>query len=321
MSEIDWESIRKEALQQFTMSALPPTLKLPALPHAVSMFVQKSNNDQASLKELAAIIETDAGLTMELLRHVNSAYLGLRHKANSVQQALSLLWLRQSKMYLITTGMQAAVRAKRSKLINQGCFWNACLQKALFAKEVAGLLKTDTELSFAADMIQDYLLPVITNELFDSYINFIEFRDEQPDCICKFETEAFGFDHAVAAASLAHRWHLPDDLVCCILFHHSGLKILMHPQLGRSPVAAVAISALLPDQLQQDATGLDQLMQLEEKWPAFDLQALAKKVDETQDQQGLGMRNDFPLSRRCRPACSDSDRYHDGMLAVSSALA
>ncbi len=320
MAEIDWESIREEALQQFTLSALPPTLKLPALPQAVSMFVQKSNNDQASLKDLAAIIETDAGLTMELLRYVNSAYLGLRHKANSVQQALSLLGLRQSKMYLITTGMQAAVQAKKSKLINQSCFWNTCLQKALFAKEVATLLKTDCELSFAAAMLQDYLLPVITNDLFDSYINFIEFREGQPDCICKFETEAFGFDHAVAAASLAHRWHLPDDLVCCILFHHSGLKILAHPQMGRSPVAAVAISALLPDQLQQDTTGLDQLLQLEAKWPAFDLQALAKKVDETQEQQGLGMRNDFPLSRRVRPVCAEADRYQDGMLHTTAAL-
>ena len=35
--------------------------------------------------------------------------------------------------------MQAAVRAKQSKLINQSVFWNASLQKALFAKEVAQL--------------------------------------------------------------------------------------------------------------------------------------------------------------------------------------
>ena len=69
----------------------------------------------------------------------------------------------------------------------------------------------------------------------------------------------------LGSAELAHRWHLPDELVCCILFHHHGLKILAHPQLRRSAVAVVALSALLPDQLQQHYHGLDDLVRLEEK--------------------------------------------------------
>ena len=39
--------------------------------------------------------------------------------------------------------------------------------------------------------------------------------------------------------------------MCCILFHHFGLKILGHPQLGRTAAAAVAISALLPEEARQ----------------------------------------------------------------------
>ncbi|NOX55651.1 MAG: HDOD domain-containing protein [Planctomycetes bacterium] len=143
MSEIDWTAIREEEIGDFTLAALPPTLKLPALPHAVTLFVQKSNDPDARIDELARIVETDTGLTLELLRYVNSAYLGLRHKAKSVHQAIALLGLRRAKMFLISTGMKAAVEAKKSRLINQACFWNASLQKALFAKEVAKLLKTD----------------------------------------------------------------------------------------------------------------------------------------------------------------------------------
>ena len=32
MSSLDWEKLREEALGPFTLQALPPTLKLPALP-------------------------------------------------------------------------------------------------------------------------------------------------------------------------------------------------------------------------------------------------------------------------------------------------
>src|SRR5689334_21668849 len=119
--EICWTTICEEALGEFTVAALPPTLNLPALPHAVTQFMEKSNQPGVELPALAKIIETDTGLTIEVLRHINSTYVGLRNKTKSVLQALSLLGLKQSRMFLVTTGMRAAVQARQSKLINQGC--------------------------------------------------------------------------------------------------------------------------------------------------------------------------------------------------------
>ena len=316
MADIPWTAIREDSLKDFTIAALPPTMKLPALPHAVTQFVQRSNDPNATLKELAGIVETDTGLTVELLRHVNSASMGVRKKASNVQQALSLLGLRPSKTFLVTTGMQAAVRARNSKLINQACFWNASLQKALFAKEVAGMLKADGDLAFAGSLLQDYLLPVLTNDLFDPYLDFVQNREQKPPNLCDFELNEFGWDHALAGACLAHRWHLPDDLVCCILFHHHGLRLLAHPQLGRSAAAAVALSALLPDQLRQNFHGLEQLVLLEKKWPAFNIEKIAIRVDEMHSEMGLGVHNDFPLLRRCKPVLASD--FSDGTLAISA---
>ena len=319
MAEINWAELREQFLGDFSEAVLPPTLKLPALPHAVTLFIQKSNDSDASVKELAKIIETDSGLTLELLRHVNSSFMGLRKKAGSVQHALSLLGVRQTKTFIVTTGMQAAVRSKKSKLINQSCFWNASLQKALFAREVARLLKADTETAFAGALLQDYLLPVVTNDLFDDYLLFVDERERQPVCLSQYEQQKFGWSHALAGAALAHRWHLPDELVCCILLHHHGLKLLADPILKRTSVTAVALSALLPDQLRQNFHGLELLVKLDEKWGAFDLAGLAAKVDGQHEESGLGVRNDFPLARRCRPAFDDASVYNDGSLNLAAA--
>eukprot|EP00913_Durusdinium_trenchii_P028511 g26739.t1 len=289
-----------EAIKKYEREHGTIQLDLPALPHAVGQFVQKSDDPNVEIKELARIVETDSGLTTEVLKYVNSSFVGLRSKASSVLQALTLLGKRQAKMHIVTTATQSAVRAKKSKLINQNSFWNASLQKALFAKEIAILLKTDKDLAFAGALLQDYLLPVISNELFDDYLQLITKRDEQPDGICEFEQQRFQWNHAMAGASLARRWHLPDDLVCCILFHHFGLRILGHKELARTPVAAVALSSLLPDELKQEMKGLIQLAKLGEKWSAFDLESIAAKVDREQEDIGIGVRNDFPLSRRCR---------------------
>ena len=318
MAQIDWAAIREESLSDFTLAALPPTLSLPALPHAVSRFVEHANKPNAESRELAKIVETDTGLSIETLRHVNSSYVGLRNKARTVLQALTLLGLKQSKMFLITVGMRAAVQARQSKLINQSCFWNATLQKALFAREVARLLHTDEDLAFSGALLQDYLLPVLTNDLCEAYLSFIQTRDRQPVNMCEFEQATFGWNHALAGACLAHRWKLPDELVCCILFHHQGLRILSHPQLGRSAAAAVALSALLPDQMRQCYQGLEQLIALEQKWPAFELGALCEAVDLAHVDLGMGVPNDFPLARRCRMALKKEPVCSDGMLAAAN---
>jgi len=302
MPDIDWSVLREESLSQFTLATLPPSIALPAFPHAVTQFIERSKDESASLKQLAAIVETDAGLTIELLKHVNSSFVGLREKARTVQQALSLLGIRQSKMLLITTGTQAAVRSRKSKLINQACFWNACLQKAIFARIVAKMLKADADVAFAGALLQDYLLPVLTNDLYDHYARFVENRPNEAESLCDFERPHFGWDHATAAALLAHRWKLPDDLVCCLLFHHRGLHALADKQVGRTAVAAVALSALLPDQLRQQYSGLEQLILLQEKWPAFQLSELVEQVDREHDEMGMGVNNDFPLARRCKAA-------------------
>jgi serine/threonine-protein kinase len=216
-------------------------------------------------------------------------------------------------MFIVSNGMQSAVRARKSRLIHQAGFWNAGLQKALFAREVAQIIKADPDVAFAGALLQDYLLPIVTNEMENQYIAFIQHRDRFADCLADFEDTTFQWNHALAGASLARKWNLPDELVACILFHHTGLRILAHPQLGRSAVAAVALSAMLPDQLRQHKSGLDLLRKLGEKWKSFNLEELAFRVDELHAEMDLGVRNDFPLSRRCTSQAV-ADIYNDGTL-------
>ncbi len=311
---MDWAAIRAEGLSGFAMTAIPPTIQLPALPHAVTLFMQRSTNEAVPSEELAKILETDASLTIELLRYVNSSFLGLRQKARTVQQALSLLGRRRSRMLVFATGTEAALRSRKSKLINQSAFWNACLQKALFAREVAKLLGTDIEVAFAGGLLQDFLLPVLTNDLLEGYLDFVQSRANHPATLCEFEQKQFSWDHALAGGCLAHCWNLPDELVCCILYQHSGVRILAHAQLGRTAVAAVALSALLPDQLRQHYHGLDLLRKLETKWPAFQLESLAEAVDTQHAAMSVGVHNDFPLSRRLKCVGDAPEAYQDGTL-------
>jgi HD-like signal output (HDOD) protein len=297
---VDWAAIRVEALGDLTTSLLPADIEFPALPHAVTLYVQKARDESITMHELAEILEADSGLTIQLLKYVNSSFMAVKKKVVSVLQALSLLGSQQSLRFVIATGMQAAIRAHDSKLIDQDAFWSTNLQKAIFAREIAVLLGCDPEVAFVGSLLQDFALPVLTNDMFEDYGQFELSEETTSHALAEFEQARFGWDHGLVGACLAHGWNLPDELVCCICYHHSGLKILTDPTLGRTPVAATALSALLPDQFNPHDHGFELLMKLQAKWPAFNLHRLAESVDRQHLHLALGIPNQSPLLPRCK---------------------
>jgi len=194
------------------------------------------------------------------------------------------------------------MKARESKLINFQNFWNTNLERAFLAREVARLLETDTELAYAAALLQDFLLPVVTNELFDDYVAFSIQQDKTPRDLIEFERQRFRWDHAEAAAQILFHWGFPEDLIGCVLFHHRGLELLDDKECGRTAATAVAVAGLMPDAFQQVPSGLKQLIELEAKWPEFDLETIAQRVETQFLEVSSANRNHFSLWHRYQKA-------------------
>lgn len=295
---VHWQQLRETNLGVHFEDIIPPNVKLPMLPSVVIEFTRKAEDPDISTQKLTKIIESDAGITTELLRYVNSSMVGLRNKASSVQQALNLLGIRTVKLFLITTGMKSALSSRQSKMVNLKNFWATNLERALFSREIARLLGADSDLAFAASMLQDSLLPVLTNELYKYYVSYAELPEESTLNLTSFEDQTFRWNHTLATAAVMHHWGFPDDLICCILFHHKGLMVLSEAELAKSPIAAVAVSSLLPDPLNQERNGLGRLHKLQSLWPRFELGKVVEAVDTQFQELSPGVSPDFPLKHR-----------------------
>jgi serine/threonine-protein kinase len=306
MTAVNWTELRRSLLGDHDPSVLPPAIPLPMLPHAVLEFSRKAEDPDAGPAELGRIIETDSGLTCDLLKYVNSARFGLRSKVSSAQQAITKLGIRGSKLFLLTAGVQHAMKACKSKLINFQSFWLTNLERALFAREVARLLKADTDLAFSGSMLHDFLLPVLSNENYAVYFEFTQIAEEQRPRLVDFERRKLGWDHPVATAEVLLSWSFPDDLICCVLLHHGGLELLRDEALGRTAAAAVAVAALIPDPLHQSGPGLEKLAQLDAVWPDFHLGVLAEAVARQMDEMTPLARQHFSLQRRLERLLSPS---------------
>lgn len=295
--KFSWAALRESVLSQVSADSLPKSIELPALPHAVSEFVSKSGDPNVEIAVLAAIVEKDSALTVELLRFANSASVAAKAPVRSVREAISQLGINNSKTHLLAAGVKAASRAMKSRLINQRNFWNESLQRGLFAREVARRLKLDSGLAFLGGLLQDYLLPVLTNHFDREYLHYLDTGYAEGQCLVEWERETFGWDHASAGAALAARWNFPNELLCAIYYHHSLPTVLERPEPEFFSIFPVALAGLLPDQLRQMRDGFHELIRVDGLCRQIALEETCKVVDDQQMQMAEGYEIPNHLSR------------------------
>ncbi len=297
---VDWTEKRESLLGRTSDPSLLPGIKLPVLPQALIEFSQLADDPHCEIQNLATIVESDTGLTCQLLRAVNASVNGLRHKISSAHHAIATLGIRRTKLQLITVALQNSLPAKQLKLINLATFWNANLERAIFARQIARLLKADEHLAFSAALLCDFLLPVLTNNHDERYLEYLNLSNPEFSELCPFEEQMFDYNHAEVAARVMFEWGFPDDLICCVMVHHRGLATLTDPDFGQSAAAAVAVASLLPDPLRQSWDGMKQLQNLSNVWNAFDLEQLAETVYEEYQPQARDSANCIPLRDHVR---------------------
>jgi Predicted signal transduction protein containing EAL and modified HD-GYP domains len=92
-----------------------------------------------STKEIAEFISYDVGLTAKLLRFVNSAYFSPIQEIRSVEQACSMLGLKNLRNFIFLLAMNDYISVENPKV------WKRSLVRALLAKSVAERIAPDFE--------------------------------------------------------------------------------------------------------------------------------------------------------------------------------
>ena len=279
MSTIDWTAIRQKYLPDPDDYPLPAQIELPVFPRVVTEFVRRSSDPNSDLREIAHIIETDSNLTCDLLRHVNSAALGRRYKANTVHQALTALGLRRCKLFLMTAAVQSSVKGMTSGLVDLGDFWTANIERGMFAREIALKEGYDPDVAYTGAILQDFILPQLTHHYKEEYSTYLRERTTKSADFTTFEQTRFRCNHGMLGAICLLKWGFPDDLVCCVLLHHQPENVLEKEELLNTPVYAASAAALLPDPLQQEPMGIQKLVARQEHDADFDLFSIAEIID------------------------------------------
>lgn len=218
--------------------------RLPPFPAVATKLLRLLADEDVAIKKIVDLIKSDAALTGELLRIVNSPIYGFAARISSLQNAITLLGFQTVRSFALTVSMKGFLHtALRIDLLRH--IWRHSLACALLCDE----LSTVCSSNMARDD-QAYTAALLHNigslGLFvahpRSYSELL--ADAREDNLLEKETATLGIDHCEAGGWLARNWGFPDDLRRIIITHHQP------PQEGKFELPdLVRLAVMMTDSL------------------------------------------------------------------------
>ncbi len=194
---------------------------LPSFPDVVLKTLEKTRDPNASSDVIAQILAKDPGLTVRVLRTVNSAAFSPIQKVENLTQAISLLGMSSLESLVLSMGVSKTLPNDAVGGFNPKLFWQGSARRAYIAKALSQHLHPQKNMeSFTAGLLQDMALPFLVKRKTEAYDKFLKSWERGERSLHEMEKETFGWDHAEVATWMCWEWKLPESLASAIGGHN-----------------------------------------------------------------------------------------------------
>ncbi len=253
------------------------TKTLPTLPGVVNKLNSLTENDKASVQEMARIVSSDQVLSARILRLVNSPSYGF-YRVSTISNAMILLGIDVVKCLALSTSIFEIMEKNSLGL------WEHSLGVGVAANLIARKLSLPEceEISTAA-LLHDIGKVIISLKCSEAEQLIRGAIQDHGMYMRDAEREIIDTDHAEVGGWLAKSWFLPDKLSEPITFHHDVAQSGNH----RIKTAVVHIADALIKASGFGDSGdcyVPQIQQIAWDVLKFDERLMAEIIDELEDK-------------------------------------
>jgi HD-like signal output (HDOD) protein len=190
------------------------TLDLPALPVAHFRAMTLLSERDASIRDVASIVEGDPGLTAAVIRAANSAAYAPMSRIGSASQAIVRVGLATTQRIVASAAVSRAFQNLYLSGLNPDELWSHTVAAAILADASAGEDPHRADAFTAGLLLQVGRLAMAISQP-ERYRRVVELvsRKLRP---LDAETEVFGFDSIEWGVQLTRAWDFPDGVVNAI---------------------------------------------------------------------------------------------------------
>lgn len=227
-----------------TVTDILKTISIPPCPAVVAALIDEARRPTVDFHKITRLISGDLGLAASMMKTANSPFFALRNKVQTVQQATTVLGLKN--IINIVNGL-ALRQALSPKGVSMERFWERsnfhAMVSARLARRVPGIDRDD---AYTFGLFHDCGIPILMQR-FPDYKETLALAGRSPRPVWEIENERHGTDHVTVGAMLARNWQLPPFIAHAIRLHHN-LETLGDASADTPPeVRALGAIALLAD--------------------------------------------------------------------------
>ncbi|HEY4743571.1 MAG TPA: HDOD domain-containing protein [Desulfuromonadaceae bacterium] len=253
------------------------TRTLPTLPGVIHKLNSLTENDKASVQEMARIVSSDQVLSARILRLANSPSYGF-YRVSTISNAMILLGVNVVKSLALSSSIFEIMEK------NSVGLWEHSLAVGVAANLIARKLNLPEceEISTAA-LLHDIGKVIISLKCSEAEQLIRDMIRDRGMYMRDAERETIDTDHAEVGGWLAKSWFLPDKLSEPISFHHDVALSGNH----RIKTAVVHIADVLIKACGFGDSGdcyVPQIQQIAWDVLKFNEQAMAEIIDELEDK-------------------------------------
>jgi len=195
---------------------------VPTLPAVALHLLEITRDPNCPLEEIARVVKADQGIASKILRTINSSYYSLSTPCGTIERSLALLGLNTVKSLALGFSLvTAAGRVGAESGIDMESFWARAIYSAAAARQIAGLAgRCDPDEAFTAGLFQDIGMLAIAAGAREVYVDAPHGPGSDHERLPAHERKSLNLDHSQIGGDLARKWKLPDELTCCIRYHH-----------------------------------------------------------------------------------------------------
>nr|WP_320147437.1 HDOD domain-containing protein [uncultured Anaeromusa sp.] len=209
--------------------------QLPALPETYEKLC-RFIEEEADVKEMATLVESDPVIAGKLLQVANAAFYGA--KIGSVQQAISYLGLNVLRDLVLASGLFAAPSVGLAERKVLDLFWSHSVQVNRFVHRLYQTVykKNILEEFASVGLLHDLGVVALLKGFGETFLPWPWYKEQLLDgglnALLTAEREKFGVAHNELGGYLLHWWQLPYALVEAALYHHEPLaEHVVHKEL------------------------------------------------------------------------------------------
>lgn len=192
-------------------------IHLPPCPAVLMDVMKEARSDSADMSRISRLISQDVGLSAPMLKLANSPYFSRSSRVSSVQQAVTVLGLRNTVNLLSNVALRAGVVPD---LAGMDKFWDYSGITAFAASYIAGKIPgMSRDDAYTVGLFHDCGIPVLMQK-FPDYTRKIDDLVRAQGNICEIEDACYSTTHAAVGNLLARNWLLPQQMCRAILYHH-----------------------------------------------------------------------------------------------------